>query len=155
MVTRSRCTLPKWRTKLVIFLTQFCWQITLWLQGLFLFSLVWTIGGTITGDSRKKFDHYFRTLISGTDSEHPKPKSVKLSKSNTIPDRNTVYDFCFEKRASGNWVDWMDTIDKGTAQIPTDAKVGTFRKRSAVIQFFNFVSDLQSSVRSTRLSDKL
>ena len=55
-------------------------QLTLWLQGLFLFSLVWTIGGTMTGDSRKKFDVYFRTLISGTDDAHPKPKSTKISK---------------------------------------------------------------------------
>ena len=55
-------------------------QITLQLQGLFLFSLVWSIAGTITGDSRKKFDVFFRTLISGTDAEHPKPKTVKLTK---------------------------------------------------------------------------
>ena len=55
-------------------------KITLWLQGLFLFALVWTVGGTITGDSRKKFDVFFRTLISGTDPEHPKPKSCKITK---------------------------------------------------------------------------
>ena len=54
--------------------------MTLWLQGLFLFSLVWTIGGTITGDSRKKFDVYFRNLINGLDAEYPKPKSVKINK---------------------------------------------------------------------------
>ena len=57
-----------------------CLQITLWLQGLFLFSLVWTVGGTVTGDSRKKFDVYFRTLLSGTDPDHPKPKTVKITK---------------------------------------------------------------------------
>ena len=55
-------------------------QITLWLQGLFLFSLVWTVGGTLTGDSRKKFDVYFRNLISGMDNDHPKPKTIKLNK---------------------------------------------------------------------------
>ena len=54
--------------------------MTLQLQGLFLFSLVWSIAGTITGDSRKKFDVFFRTLISGTDAEHPKPKTIKLTK---------------------------------------------------------------------------
>jgi len=55
-------------------------QMTLQLQGLFLFSLVWSIAGTITGDSRKKFDVFFRMLISGTDPEHPKPKTIKLTK---------------------------------------------------------------------------
>lgn len=60
----------------------FCWfqQITLWLQGLFLFCLVWSLGGTMNGDSRIKFNQYFRTLISGTDPDHPKPKSIKISK---------------------------------------------------------------------------
>ena len=51
-----------------------------WIQGLFLFCLVWGVAGTITGDSRKKFDTFFRLLISGTDKDHPKPKDIKLSK---------------------------------------------------------------------------
>ena len=55
-------------------------QISLWLQCLFLFSLVWTIGGTMTGDSRKKFDVFYRNIISGTDQDHPRPKSFKLGK---------------------------------------------------------------------------
>ncbi|XP_041362756.1 dynein heavy chain 3, axonemal-like isoform X2 [Gigantopelta aegis] len=98
-------------------------QITLWLQGLFLFCVIWTIGGTITSDSRKKFDNFFRTLISGTDQNHLKPKSIKITKSNSIPERDTVFDFCFEKKASGHWVTWMDTIDKSLMTISPQAKV--------------------------------
>ena len=64
----------------------------LWLQGLFLFSLVWTVGGTITGDSRKKFDVFFRTLISGTDADNPKPKSIKITKVSS-----QIYVFTGEK----------------------------------------------------------
>ena len=52
----------------------------LWLQGLFLFCVVWTLGGTMDGDSRKKFDQFFRLLISGTHPDHPKPKSIKITK---------------------------------------------------------------------------
>uniref|UniRef100_A0A8C2U835 Dynein axonemal heavy chain 3 n=1 Tax=Coturnix japonica TaxID=93934 RepID=A0A8C2U835_COTJA len=44
-------------------------QITLWLQGLFLFALVWTIGGTIDADSRKKFDVFYRNLLLGTEGQ--------------------------------------------------------------------------------------
>ena len=55
-------------------------QITLWLQCLLLFSVVWGVGGTLTGDSRTKFDAYFRNLISGTDPDHPRPKTFKLGK---------------------------------------------------------------------------
>ena len=55
-------------------------QSTLWLQCLFIFSLVWTLGGTMTGDARKKFDVFYRTLVSGTDQDHPRPKIIKLAK---------------------------------------------------------------------------
>jgi hypothetical protein len=43
--------------------------------------------------------------------------------SNMIPERATIFEFCFEKKASGNWCDWMDTIDKSTLAIPATAKV--------------------------------
>lgn len=65
---------------LICFLLLFLLQITNWLMGLFLFSVVWSIGATINGDSRKKFDAFFRLLISGTDKDHPKPKNIKISK---------------------------------------------------------------------------
>ncbi|XP_012937339.1 dynein heavy chain 3, axonemal [Aplysia californica] len=98
-------------------------QITLWLQGMFLFCVVWTIGGTVQGDSRKHFDEFFRTLISGTDDKHPKPKSIKITKSNSFPERNTVFDYAFHKKGSGGWQDWMDTVNKDDAAIPANAKV--------------------------------
>ena len=34
----------------------------------------------MNGDSRKKFDVFFRTLVSGTDTQFPRPKSFKLGK---------------------------------------------------------------------------
>ncbi|XP_029639148.1 dynein heavy chain 3, axonemal-like isoform X2 [Octopus sinensis] len=98
-------------------------QIFLWLQNLFLFCTVWAIGGITSTESRKSFDEYFRTLISGTDSKHPKPKSCKITKSNAFPERGTVFEYCFEKKGSGNWVSWMDTQDKGVQSIPSNAKV--------------------------------
>lgn len=55
-------------------------QSVIWVQCLFIFSVIWTLGGTMTGDSRKKFDVFYRTLVSGTDQDHPKPKVIKLSK---------------------------------------------------------------------------
>jgi dynein heavy chain len=96
-------------------------QITLWLQCLFLFALVWTLGGTMTVESRKKFDVFFRTLISGTDPDNPKPKSIKLTKNTVFPERGTVFDFFFQKKG-GTWSGWEDVIEKTT--IPPGAKVG-------------------------------
>ena len=59
-------------------------QITLWMQGLFLFSLIWSLGATLDGDSRKKFDAYFRNIVGGTDADHPKPKTCKISKARPL-----------------------------------------------------------------------
>ncbi|XP_042559183.1 dynein axonemal heavy chain 3 isoform X2 [Clupea harengus] len=98
-------------------------QMTMWLQGLFLFALVWTVGGTINGDSRKKFDAFFRNLISGTDPNHPRPKSIKLTKNNTFPERGTVYDYYFHKQGPGQWNTWTDSITKEESTIAPAANV--------------------------------
>ncbi len=63
-------------------LFDFFYQITSWLQGLFVFGIVWSIAGTLDGQSRKKFDEFYRNLITGSDKTHPKPKIIKLSKVN-------------------------------------------------------------------------
>uniref|UniRef100_A0A4W6EFX0 Dynein axonemal heavy chain 3 n=1 Tax=Lates calcarifer TaxID=8187 RepID=A0A4W6EFX0_LATCA len=93
-------------------------QITMWLQGLFLFAIVWTVGGTITGDSRKKFDVFYRNLIMGMDDEHPRPKSIKLKKNNIFPERGTVYDYYFHKDGQGQWNVWTDSITNEENIIP-------------------------------------
>ncbi|XP_053327633.1 dynein axonemal heavy chain 3 [Spea bombifrons] len=98
-------------------------QITLWLQGLFLFALLWTIGGTINADSRKKFDAFYRNLLMGMDDRHPRPKSVKLTKNNLFPERGSVYDFYFHKQASGQWNTWTDYITAEEMTISPSAKV--------------------------------
>uniref|UniRef100_A0A8B9C1T5 Dynein axonemal heavy chain 3 n=1 Tax=Anser brachyrhynchus TaxID=132585 RepID=A0A8B9C1T5_9AVES len=87
-------------------------QITLWLQGLLLFALVWTIGGTIDADSRKKFDLFYRNLLMGQDDGNPRPKNVKLTRNNIFPEKGTVYDFYFYKHGSGQWNLWTDYVTK-------------------------------------------
>uniref|UniRef100_A0A8B9MS84 Dynein axonemal heavy chain 3 n=1 Tax=Accipiter nisus TaxID=211598 RepID=A0A8B9MS84_9AVES len=87
-------------------------QIILWLQGLFLFALVWTVGGIIDADSRKKFDLFYRNLLLGMNDEHPRPKSVKLTRNNIFPEKGSVYDFYFYKHGSGQWNMWMEYITK-------------------------------------------
>ncbi|XP_059889045.1 dynein axonemal heavy chain 3 [Delphinus delphis] len=98
-------------------------QIFLWLQGLFLFALVWTVAGTINADSRKKFDLFFRNLIMGMDNNNPRPKSVKLTKNNIFPERGSIYDFYFLKQGGGHWYTWTEYITKQEENIPANAKV--------------------------------
>ncbi|NXH21208.1 DYH3 protein, partial [Bucco capensis] len=98
-------------------------HITLWLQGLFLFALVWTVGGIIDTDSRKKFDLFYRNLLMGTNEENPRPKSVKLTKNNIFPEKGSVYDFYFYKHGSGQWNMWMEYITKEEQVLSPGAKV--------------------------------
>ncbi|KAK2870454.1 hypothetical protein Q8A67_024846 [Cirrhinus molitorella] len=98
-------------------------QVTLWLQALFLFAVVWSLGGTINGNSRKKFDIFYRNLILGTNATHPRPQSVKLTKNNVFPERGTVYDYYFHKQGPGQWNSWTESITKEDKIIPVGAKV--------------------------------
>ncbi|XP_074961219.1 dynein axonemal heavy chain 3 [Phalacrocorax aristotelis] len=98
-------------------------QIILWLQGLFLFALVWTVGGIIDADSRKKFDLFYRNLLLGMDDENPRPKSVKLTRNNIFPEKGSVYDFYFHKHGSGQWNMWTEYITKEEQVISPGAKV--------------------------------
>lgn len=55
-------------------------QIIFWLQGLFVFALIWTIAGTAYGDSKKKFDEFYRQLLLDQNPDYPRPKVVKMTK---------------------------------------------------------------------------
>ncbi|TRY89707.1 hypothetical protein DNTS_033848, partial [Danionella cerebrum] len=98
-------------------------QKTLWLQCLFLFAVVWSLGGTISGSSRTKFDSFYRNLIMGALPDHPRPTSVKLTKNNVFPERGTVYDYYFNKQGPGQWNNWTESISKEDRVIPVAAKV--------------------------------
>jgi hypothetical protein len=42
-----------------------------WLRGLFLFSLVWSLGATLDDSGRTKFDSYLRQLLRNEIADHP------------------------------------------------------------------------------------
>ncbi|XP_030747452.1 dynein heavy chain 3, axonemal isoform X2 [Sitophilus oryzae] len=94
---------------------------TVWLQCVFLFSLAWGLGSTLTQDSRKSFDVFFRKLLIGENKSYPKPKSYKLSKNQIFPDRFDLFEYLYDKKNNGSWIAWGDTVDK-TQQIAPNAK---------------------------------
>lgn len=99
--------------------------ITLWLQGLFIFSIVWSIGGALNHDERTHFDAFFRNFLSNSEN---RPTSVKLGKNTTFPDRLTVYDFMFERKSTGAWVEWASRLTSseiGHDERPQDMIVPT------------------------------
>ncbi|TPP66222.1 Dynein heavy chain 3 axonemal [Fasciola gigantica] len=84
--------------------------VYLQLQALFLFAVVWSLGSALPTESRAKFDSFFRDLVSGVNAEHPKPKTIKLTKNNSFPERMTIYDFWFDKRSAGSWHEWSQYV---------------------------------------------
>ncbi|CAH8660135.1 unnamed protein product [Schistosoma rodhaini] len=82
--------------------------VYLQIQALFLFSIIWSLGSCLPIESREKFDLFFRDLISGINQQYPKPKSIKLTKLNSLPERKTIYDYWFDKNAQGSWIDWIN-----------------------------------------------
>ena len=78
-------------------------------QSCFQFSLVWSLGSSCDTDSRHKFDSYFRDLVSGKISDHAAPSSIGKMDI-PFPDTGLVYDYMFERKARGRWVQWLETV---------------------------------------------
>ncbi|CAB3253984.1 unnamed protein product [Arctia plantaginis] len=95
---------------------------TMWLQCTFVFSLLWGLAATVTGESRKAFDVFLRKLLEGSNAAYPKPKSFKLTKNQLFQDKDTVYDYVYDKRNNGTWIPWME-LEKEVPLAP-NMKVG-------------------------------
>lgn len=67
------------------------------MEYLFLFSLVWSVGGSVDTEGRKKFDGFLRDQV---------PKADIKAK---WPEKGTVYEYCYDMK-SGSWIGWLDTI---------------------------------------------
>lgn len=95
---------------------------TLWLQCITIFCLAWGLGCTMTADDRRAFDVDFRKLIYGEDKANPKPKAYKLTKQQLFPERGLVFDFYWDKKNNGTWINWVDLYGHGQT-IPTNANL--------------------------------
>ncbi|XP_033628553.1 dynein heavy chain 7, axonemal-like isoform X2 [Asterias rubens] len=104
-------------------------EIISWIEGIFMFSFIWSIGATIGVDGRKKFDFLFREIMDGGLSEETRSKFHIIqfvdpplkTKTVPIPKEGTVYDYRFVKEGIGRWERWTEEI-KDAAPIPKDAE---------------------------------
>jgi len=97
------------------------------LEARFIFSLVWSVGGTGPAPSRARFDMWLRAQL--------RTNAMK----NAFPDSGLVYDYVWDEETG--WKGWMDTID----EYKVDSK----------LSFAELIVPTPDSVRSTYILAKL
>jgi len=78
-----------------------------WLQGVFAFSFIWSLGATVNGDGRELFSDFWKTVLSG--KSETVPHDFKFA--SLIPDEGNVYEYCFMAQGKGKWIKWLATIN--------------------------------------------
>ncbi|XP_028408947.1 dynein heavy chain 7, axonemal-like [Dendronephthya gigantea] len=102
-------------------------EVTAWLECIYLFAAVWSLGATIPADGRKAFDAVFREIIDGALSLETKGKYHIIAIVDPpprpflcpFPHKGMVYDYRFIKEGMGKWEMWTDEI-KDAPPIPKE-----------------------------------
>ncbi|GAB0099121.1 Dynein heavy chain [Sergentomyia squamirostris] len=102
------------------------------LEGIFFFSCVWAVGGSLNGESRGKFSIIFRGLLEKkfpTDlyetfgiPEHLRVPDLSRAYIFPIPKAESVFDYRYIKEGKGKWKLWSDEIAQAPP-IPRDMPV--------------------------------
>ncbi|XP_037882003.1 dynein heavy chain 7, axonemal-like [Glossina fuscipes] len=102
------------------------------IEGVFLFSCIWALGGSLDSASRKKFNLLFRGLIEKIFPENlyetfgiPQPLRVPILTKPfifPIPKQGSVFDYRFIKEGKGKWRPWQDDV-AAAPPIPRDIPV--------------------------------
>ncbi|GLI65190.1 hypothetical protein VaNZ11_008652 [Volvox africanus] len=118
-------------------------QLATLLQGCFLFSLVWSVGGLTDAEGRARFDMHLRKVLA----HDPAPEVSPFIAPNTphkvtapFPEGRTVYEFMFDKSRL-KWIPWLETIE--TRALDVEA------------EYTSIIVPTVDTVRYTYLLDKL
>ncbi|XP_036417740.1 dynein heavy chain 7, axonemal [Colossoma macropomum] len=125
-------------------------DICSWLEGIFVFSLVWSVGASCSEAGRLKFDGLLREVLTGALSEetrerhgileHVEPPTKQLTVP--LPTEGTLYQYRFIKEGPGRWELWTDEL-KQAPPIPKD------------VQFNEIIVPTEDTVRYTALMELL
>ncbi|XP_014396707.1 PREDICTED: dynein heavy chain 7, axonemal [Myotis brandtii] len=89
------------------------------LEGIFLFSLIWSVGASCTDDDRLKFNKILRELMEGPLSDVTRNRfkilsSVEQTSSKALtvpfPEKKTIYDYQFVTEGIGRWEPWVKKL---------------------------------------------
>ncbi|EFJ29004.1 inner arm dynein 3-2 [Selaginella moellendorffii] len=119
-------------------------KLGIWVDSIFLFSLVWSIGATGDNEARQGFDAFLRQLAAGEVPEGyelwvPSTHVDLFTKIMPDDDGATVYDFLFDKENAA-WLLWTATI------VPLEIPQGAI--------FSEIIIPTKDMVRYTFLLDK-
>ncbi|XP_004674896.1 PREDICTED: dynein heavy chain 7, axonemal [Condylura cristata] len=98
------------------------------LEGIFLFSLTWSIGASCKDEDRMNFNKILRELMDGPITELTRNKYKLLSgteqtssKALTVPfpEKGTIYDYQFVPEGIGRWEPWIKKLEDAPS-IPKD-----------------------------------
>ncbi|XP_060786498.1 dynein axonemal heavy chain 7-like [Neoarius graeffei] len=121
-----------------------------WIEGIFVFSLVWSVGASCTELGRVKFDGLVRELLTGALTEETREKHGILehveapSKQLTVPlpAEGILYEYRFIKEGPGRWELWTEEL-KQAPPIPKG------------MQFNEIIVPTEDTVRYTALMELL
>ena len=93
-------------------------QTEAYLEGVFFFSIVWSVGASMGSDGRTAFDSLLKEIISGPLSEETSKAFRLLEKVDApsrpcrcpIPEEETLYEYRFIKEDMGRWEAWEEQI---------------------------------------------
>jgi dynein heavy chain len=101
-------------------------NLPVWVENLFTFALIWSIGGVIDGASRPKFDAFLRQIGGGKAPRGYEKVDGQFGEATPwsawMPDGDAS---CFEYvflTATSKWALWTDTIAKEDTKIPQTAE---------------------------------
>ncbi|XP_024258908.2 dynein axonemal heavy chain 7 isoform X2 [Oncorhynchus tshawytscha] len=125
-------------------------DICSWLEGIFIFCLVWSVGASCTESGRVKFDSLVREMMEGALSEETRARHGILehvespAKQLTVPlpTEGTLYEYRFIKEGPGRWELWTDEL-KMAPPIPKD------------VHFNQIIVPTENTVRYTALMELL
>uniref|UniRef100_A0A1A9WZY9 Dynein heavy chain 7, axonemal n=1 Tax=Glossina brevipalpis TaxID=37001 RepID=A0A1A9WZY9_9MUSC len=122
------------------------------IEGVFLFSCIWALGGSLDSASRDKFNIVFRGLIEKNFPEHLYetfgiPEEMKVTFLTKpfifpIPKQGSVFDYRYIKEGKGKWRAWQDDVI-AAPPIPRDIPVN------------QIIITTNENVRTTALLDLL
>uniref|UniRef100_A0A8D0ADE4 Dynein axonemal heavy chain 7 n=1 Tax=Sander lucioperca TaxID=283035 RepID=A0A8D0ADE4_SANLU len=125
-------------------------DICSWLEGIFVFCLVWSVGASCDDSGQVKFDAVVREVLDGPLSDDTRachgilatvdapPKQLTVP----LPNEGTVYQYRFIKEGPGRWELWTDEL-KSSPPLCKD------------MQFNEIIVPTENTVRYTALMELL